>query len=194
MRYLFLIFLLFPALLFAGEETSSDVPGWAMVLTTGITALVAWAFSLWRDRMKADTEHHKLDSNLSLMQQKNYIIDRRLIPFLEGTTTHFLTLKLPVVLRDVSKDEFEWAPFFVDLRRYLRKRVLEKFAQENIDLIRLLGERELTDLIDRCFTRMITNLPGPIQALIPSGISANLARYASNFSVAQAENLLRKED
>lgn len=194
MRYLLALLLLtIPLSLMADEGIEQDIPGWAVLVTSAVTALVAWAFKLWRARMKVDTEQHQLDATKSLMEQRNFIIDQRIMPFLESTAIHYITIRLPVIIKQAADGKFDWSEHFNHAQKYLKQRVLEKFTSENVDVLKVIGEKELSNLIDRVLVRLISNLPISIQAMLPSSVTANLSKYASNFVVSQAERLLPNE-
>lgn len=193
MRYItpLVLLCLFPLAAFAGEEVAQEIPVWATTITAAIVAIIGWAFKLWRSRMKVDTEQHQLDATKSLMEQRNFIIDRRIIPFMESTATYWLTLRLPLILTEASRKDFDWTSHYYHLREYLKDRVVDKFTEENIDILKVLGEKELYNLIDRMLVKLLSKLPDSVTAFLPSSVVSELPRLASKFLVSQGANLLK---
>ena len=168
-----------------------DLSTWQTAVVTGLGILLAWAFSLWRSRQKAETEHEELDATKSLWEQRNFLIDRRVIPFAMSTAEHWLFTQLPAILKDASDgDGFAWRDHYGRMRSYVRGRVLQKFASENLDILTFLTDNELDDLIDRILTRLISKLPTQVSALLPEAVVTKLASYASSFLATRAHGYI----
>jgi len=150
-----------------------------------------WGFKLWRSKQKAQTQHEELDATKSLWEQRNFLIDNRIIPFAVGTAEHWLATQMPAILKDAADgDGFEWKRHFSSLRLYVRSRVVQKFASENLDVLTFLTEKELDSLIDRLLIKLIGNLPDYITAFLPSSVVEKLGDYASAFVADKANDLL----
>ncbi len=191
-----LLLLLIPCTLLAEEvaEVASE-PAWVSVLLTVIATLVAWAFKLLRSKWKVEEQHEALDATKSLWEQRNFLIDNRLVPFAVDTAEHWLLTQTPVIVRDAADGSgIDWGERWDDLKVYTTKRVLQKFKSENIDILDFLTERELGDLVNRLLMRLLGKLPDRITSVLPEGIASSLTRSLGNFLAAKGRDLLTTGD
>ena len=196
MRYcLAALCLTLPAAVSAAEaaEAAAEQPSWLPVLLSVITAVIGWVATMLRKKFKVDAEKAQLDASKSLMEQKNFIIDNRIIPFAVSTAEHWLALSLPKLIVDATDgDGFKWKEHWADLVTYLKARVVKKFLAENVDIIKLLGEDELDNLLDRLALKLIGKLPEKVQRFLPADVVDKLTDKASEFAVDKGRELLNR--
>jgi len=174
-------------------EVLTGIAATAMVIITMLVMLITkWL----RTKFKVDAENTQLDSTKSLMEQRNFLIDHRLIPFAISTAEHWLLTQLPTILRDLTDgDGFEWGTHWRHLRTYTRQRVLAKFLAENIDIVKVLGEKELDDILDRWLLKLVSKLPHTVQAYIPEGLLTKstdiLTKKLTEFVISHGNFLLK---
>jgi len=185
--------------LFAGEAAAEAVESttadegslWLKVLGTVITAVFAILSGFLAKRFNADVEQRKIDATKSLMEQKNFIIDNRIIPFAISTIEHWQITQLPKIVADLSDGgDFKWKDHFENLKSYVKKRIIKKFAKENIDILEELGEEELDNLIDRLIMKLITYLPPSVKQFLPKQIVDKLTDFGTAFAVEKGKELL----
>jgi len=126
-------------------------------------------------------------------QYENFIIDKRLIPFAIGTAEHWLVLTIPKLVMDAADgDGFKWKEHWSDLLGYTKERVLQKFLAENVDIIKMMGERELDALLDRLALNMLDKLPEKVSKFVPEATVLKLTDKVSEFAVEKGQELLTK--
>lgn len=180
----------------AGESpVLTGIAGTVMVIITTLVTLIAkWL----RSKYQSETQQHQIDSTKSLMEQRNFIIDQRLIPFAIDTAEHFLITQLPTIVKDATDGGgFDWKLHWSNLSTYTRKRVIAKFAAENLDIVRFMGEKELNDLLDRQLLKLISKLPDRIKAFIPSTlvhkVTDVLTSKLTDFLVERGHALIQRD-
>lgn len=204
MRSLTLFVLVFlPALASAqevGQEAVQSSNPWMPIITGIIAMVTSAALYFLRKKWKVDTEKQEIDKSKSLMEQRNFLIDNRLLPFALGTAEHWINTQLPLILSDLGDGgEFAWKDHWSDLHKYVKARVIQKFAKENIDIIDFMGEVELDQLLDRVGMSLIARLPPSLKAFLP-GVSSDdgpvpasidkLTDAASKFVLDKGKELL----
>lgn len=192
-RLLILLLLLLPMVVVAAAEDAAianDFTTWQGLVAFALTFIVGWVFKLLRTKWKVETEHEELDSTKSLWEQRNFLIDNRVIPFALNTAEHWLAVQLPAILRSGDSD---WSKHFANLRLYVRSRVVQKFASENLDVLAFLTERELNNLIDRLLVRLLAALPPSIVSFIGEPAVAKLKESVASFVADRAESILGLE-
>jgi hypothetical protein len=161
------------------------------IVTSALGVLLAWAFKLLREKWKIEAQHEALDATKSLWEQRNFLIDNRIIPFAFSNAEHWLLTQLPAIIKDATDgDGFAWDLHWKALRGYTRQRVIAKFAAENVDVIALLGEHELNNLLDRVLLRLVGKLPESVQRFLPASVVDNLTDAASSFITRKGRDLL----
>lgn len=152
---------------------------WPLLLTVVVPFLVRY---LNQKRIAAEAEAEKLtlDANKSLMEQKNILIDKRVIPFLWASAEHIAERDLPIVLADAldGDGKFDWKAHANRMKEELLDIVKDKFLTEGIDIVKVLGVKYLGQLIDRAIAKAIPWLPQSSQAavsLIAQGQGATIA-------------------
>ncbi len=191
--YLAALLLLLPSTLLAEEAVteSGGMPTWIYIVTTVVTLLLGWVGNLFRKKVAADVTVSEIDATTSLWEQRNLLIDQRIIPFAYSTAVHWITTHIAPILLDLTDGNgFRWADHYQDLKVYVRERVLQKFASENVDILKHLTGKELDDILDRLLTNLITKLPDNIEALIPEGIRQQMIKYAGDFLREKAGNYI----
>jgi len=175
------------------EESKEEggVPAWVTILGTILTVVITFLGGFLKKKWGAEETKAKIDTTKSLMEQKNFIIDNRLIPFAISTAEHWLLTQMMPIIKDATDGNgFQWKDHFDSLKKYVKTRVLKKFASENVELIEQLGERELDNLLDRILTKLITKLPDNVQAFLPDSVKNMLSDKASEFLVDKGKDLL----
>lgn len=179
-----------PALLLA-EEVAATVPAvpegspwwvqalWPILFATVIPFLVGFLRKK-KESAVAEAEKIQLDANKSLMEQKNLLIDKRVIPFLWATAEHIAERDLPKILADAMDGDgkFDWKGHSKSIGVELKDLAIDKFKAEGIDLVQVLGEKYLGSLIDRAIAKAIPWLPQaarPAAQNIAEGKGAQLA-------------------
>lgn len=163
-----------PALLLAEEAveavtTTPAIPDgapwwvqalWPILFATVIPFLVGYLRKKKQSAV-AEAEKIQLDANKSLMEQKNVLIDKRVIPFLWATAEHIAERDLPKILADgIDGDgKFDWKGHAKNIGIELKDLAIDKFKQEGIDIVQVLGEKYLGTLIDRAISKAIPWLP-----------------------------------
>jgi hypothetical protein len=170
---------------------AADLPAWVMILGTILTAVITFLAGFAKKKWGAEETKAKLDANKSLMEQKNFLIDNRLIPFAIATAEHWLLTQLMVLVKDAADGgEFHWKNHYNNLKAYVKDRVVKKFAAENLDIIEQLGEKELDNLIERHVIKLISKLPDSIAKFVPESVAKMLSEKASEFIVDKSKDLL----
>jgi hypothetical protein len=175
-----------------GTPVLTGIAGSVMLILTMLASLVSgWL----RQKFKAEITQSQLDASKSLMEQKNFVIDQRLIPFALSTAEHWLMTQLPFILKDATDgDGFHWGEHWGRLRTYVKERVLAKFLAENVDLVTMMGEKELDDLVDRLLMKLIAKLPDSVKALLPAEVvdvlTDKLTKKATAFVIEKGTSLL----
>ena len=190
-----LILLAVPAWSEEATETVATEPTSAVltVILSIVGMLVAWGFKLLRSKWKVEEQKVALDATKSLWEQKNFLIDNRIIPFAMSTAEHWLLTQLPAIIVDATDgDGFQWDKHWSGLRSYTKLRIIEKFSAENMDVLSLLSEKELDNLLDRILMKLIAKLPDSVQTFLPESVITKLTDYASAFAVAKGRELLGK--
>lgn len=178
-----------------GTPALTGIAGAAMVIITMLLTLVTgWL----RTKFKSDSELAQLDASKSLMEQKNFLIDKRLIPFAISTAEHWFMSQLPFILQDATDGNgFQWKDHWTRLQAYVKERILAKFLAENVDIVRFMGEKELDDLVDRLLLKLISKLPDSVKALIPTNaideMTDKLTKKATDFIIHKGTDLLTKK-
>lgn len=173
------------------SEAVAELPMWVTVLGSILSAVVLFLSGFLKKKWGAETEKAQLDANKSLMEQKNFLIDNRLIPFAIATAEHWLMTQLMTLIKDAADGgEFHWKEHYSNLKSYMKDQILKKFLAENTDIIEQLGEKELDNLIDRLATKLITKLPDSVQKFIPDSASKMLSEKASDYIVEKGKDLL----
>jgi hypothetical protein len=206
MRFAYTLAMLAIPMLVAAEEVvaetapavvdaapTPEVAGWVGMVQMALMVIIPLIFGGFLKK-KWDSEKTKtaIDTSKSLMEQKNMIIDQRLMPFLVDTAEHWLLTQLPAILKDAGDGGgFQWKDHLMGLKTYAKDQALKKFAHENIDLIELLGADALDNLIDRQIMRLIGKLPEKVQAFIPAGAVDMLTDKASEYAIEKGKGLLK---
>lgn len=188
-----------PALLLA-EEAPAVIPSSA---PEGAPEWVAWIWPILfavvipylvgflrekKDAANAEAEKIQLDASKSLMEQKNLLIDKRVIPYLWSTAQHIAERDLPKILADAMDGDgkFDWKGHAKSMGAELLESVKDKFAQEGIDIVKVLGEKYLGQLIDRAIKKAIPWLPDGIESTVANvaeGRGAQLAGLIINYGL-----------
>lgn len=195
MRFAFTIILLGAVFALGAEEAAADstsnTPSWLVGVTALLTAVIAWVAKMLHSKFKIDGEVAAIDKDRSLWEQKNLLIDQRIIPFMISTGEHWLITRAPALLLDAGNGGgFKWADHWTDLRGYVKARVIKKFASENIDIFDHLVETELDDLLDRTLTKLITLLPDSVTRFLPRSTRDAAVEYAKVFIAEKGKDLL----
>ncbi len=196
MRLISALFLLFaPMAVYAEEVTEAATvssPPWLPSIITGIITIIVLVGGAWaRKKLNVATEKIEIDKTKSLMEQRNFIIDNRLIPFALGTMEHWMQTQLPAIALDlVDGGEFKWRDHWSGMMKYTKTRVLQKFGQENEDLLDFLGENELDRLLDRIGMKLIAKLPPSVAVFVPPQVLDKLTDKASEFVTEKGKELL----
>lgn len=171
----------------SGESSNTLITILGTVITLVVTVLGGYLKSKW----SADTKKSKLDYDKSLMEQKNFLIDNRVIPFVASTVEHWLLTQLMPIVKDISDGgDFDWDKHFDNLKEYAKTRVVQKFSSENVDILEHLGENELNNIIDRIVVKAISNIPDNFRGMIPDSIKDKISDKASSFLLKKGKNLL----
>lgn len=195
MRYVYtLICMLIATGVYAQEvavEAAAQVPGWVYAVGAGIALLVGVVFGWYRKTFDVDTKKKEIEADKTLWEQRNFLIDNRLSPFAVDTAEHWLKVNITPILIDATDgDGFQWADHWNDLKTYVRKRVIDKFAAENVDIVERLSAKELDDLLDRVLLGLIAKLPESVQVFLPEAVVDKLTDFASEFAVKKGKELL----
>lgn len=170
-----------------GDSSNVLITVLGAVVTIVVTVLGGFLKKKW----SVDTEKAKLDSNKSLMEQRNFLIDNRVIPFAISTAEHWLLTQLMPIVRSATDDkEFDWGDHFDSLKDYVKDRVVKKFASENVDLIDQFGENELDNIIDRILVKLISNVPDSVKVFITDGVKDKLSDKASSYLLKEGKKML----
>lgn len=177
MRLLPLLLLLSPLALYAEDvapEVTSTATGWQGMILTLLATLVTAVLLPWIKNKavsaKAEADVHRFDASKSLLEQKNYLIDARLIPFLWATAAYLTEVRLPQWVDRIVRKDFEgiWS----DLLKELKDLAIKKFAGEGIDIVEAIGADALSNLVKRA---VMDKLP------IPNGIKDPAAFLVDKF-------------
>lgn len=161
------------------------------VILAAVGMLVAWVFKLLRSKWKVEEDRVIIDTTKSLWEQKNFLIDNRLIPFAMSTAEHWLLTQLPAIIKDATDGGgFQWGSHWNSMKSYTKVRIIEKFAAENVDILVMVGEKELDNIIDRLLMKLIAKLPDSVQLFLPAEIIDKLTDYASAFAFEKGKDLL----
>lgn len=162
-----------PAFLGAEEAVApivpADAPWWVQLVVPILTAVVVpFLVAYLRKKNQeaaAEAEKTQLDSTKSLLEQKNLLIDKRVIPFLWNSAEHLAATQLPVLLKDATDGDgkFDWKAHLNSIKDELLDLAKDKFAQEGIDLIQVLGAKYLGQLVDRAIAKAIPWLPNVME-------------------------------
>ena len=198
MRYVHTITLLLLSAAMFAEEVEKTVPDeggtWVLLLVTAIAGLITWIGNILRKKVNVEAASAELDANKTLWEQKNLLIDQRVIPFAISTGEHWLTTNVAPILIDATDGNgFKWGEHFDNLKAYVKDRVLKKFASENVDLLEHLADKELDDLLNRLLLKLITKLPDSIAAFLPAKVTDMLAGYATDFIREKGLELIAAE-
>lgn len=156
-----------------------------------VAVVVGWLSTFLKKKWGAETEKAKIDASKSMMEQKNFIIDNRLIPFAINTAEHWLLTQMMPIIKDATDgDGFQWKDHFNNLKTYLKDSVVKKFAAENVDIISEIGEKELDKLLDRIAVKLVAKLPDSITAFLPAPVVDMLTDKASEFIVDKGKDLI----
>lgn len=182
-----------PATAPSSAASSDATPNtWAMIITTIVTIVLGWVGNMLRKKWQIDSQREALDATKSLWEQRNFLIDNRIIPFALSTAEHWLLTQIGPIIKDATDgDGFQWATHWSSMKGYVKRRVIKKFAAENVDVIALLGADELDDLVDRLLFKLISKLPPNIQSFIPRNLIDKGTDWASALAVAKGKELLR---
>lgn len=172
-------------------EAASTLPTWATVLLAIITCVITAVGGMLRKKWKTDGEKTQIDTTKSLMEQKNFIIDQRLIPFAISTIEHWLLTQIPAIVKDAADGNgFQWKAHWSNLLSYTKDEVVQKFAEENIDIIKLFGEKYLDQLLNRLAMKAIAKLPEGVQNFLPRALIDSLTKQAAEFARDKGSELL----
>ena len=164
------------------------------IITSVLGLVLAWGFKLLREKWKIDGEKAALDATKSLWEQRNFLIDNRIIPFAISTAEHWMLTQLPAIIADATDGNgFAWSKHWDGLKAYTKQRVVAKFAAENVDVVTLLGEKELDYLLDRLLLKLVAQLPESVQKFLPPAFLDRLTDLASRFAVDKGRALLGLE-
>ncbi|NEN87925.1 MAG: hypothetical protein F6K48_02985 [Okeania sp. SIO3H1] len=177
----------------AAAPVAEATDPWVVLITSVLGIVLAWGGKLLREKWKISGKKVALDATKSLWEQRNFLIDNRIIPFALSTAEHWLATQIPVLVADaVDGGEFKWSSHWAGLRKYVKSRVIKKFAEENVDVVELLGVEELDDLLDRLLFKLIGELPEGVKKFIPEAIVDKTTDWATAFAVDKAKDLLAK--
>jgi len=172
-------------------QSVTELPVWAGILLSVITVVVTAIAGFLKKKFDVDNKKTAIDTSKSLMEQKNFIIDNRLIPFAISTGEHWLITQLPALVKDATDgDGFEWKTHWKNLLKYMKTEVVKKFADENVDIIKLFGEDYLDKLMNRLAMKLVKKLPESVGGFIPKAIVDMITRKVAEFTVEKAEELL----
>lgn len=168
--WLFVLFCI-PLTLTAAEAVADANPArgdWlemvAMVLGTLITLFVLPYLKNKSAQAAAEATTAKFDASKSLLEQKNYLIDGRLMPFLWNTAAYLTEVRLPQWMGRIANRQFEG--IWTDLVDELKDLAKTKFAAEGINIVEVIGDAALTSLIKRA---VLDKLPIPNGIKDPAG-------------------------
>lgn len=136
----------------------------ATILGTLITIFILPLLKNKAAEAQAKAQGARYDASQSLMAQKNYLIDARLIPFLLNTAAYLTEVRLPQWIDRIGRRDFDG--IWNDLVLELKDLAIKKFAVEGIDLVATIGPDALTSLIKRA---VIEKLPIPNGIKDPAG-------------------------
>lgn len=158
--------LLFLAVPCGAEDAIPVIPtaqGWQGMVTT-VLMMVLTAFLIpWlknkASAARAEATQIRFDASKSILEQKHYLIDARLKPFLWDTAAYLTEVRLPTWTTRILAREFDgiWG----DLVKELKDLAIKKFGAEGIDIVEAIGADTLAGLVKRA---VIDALP------IPNGI------------------------
>jgi len=195
MNIIYSIILVFlPFALISAEATNeaSGEPLWLTILGTVLTVVVTVLGGFLKKKWGAEENQAKIDATASLMEQKNFIIDHRVIPFAIDTAEHWVLTQIIPIVRDLSDgDGFDWGDHFDNLKKYVKNRVVKKFASENLDIIEMLGEGELDDILDRIITKIVSKLPDNIERFVPDRLVEIVSEKSSKWIMDKGKDLIR---
>lgn len=184
----------------------SDAPQWLHFVWLAFGVIILpYILSFLRSKKQeadAEAEKFKFDANMSLLEQKNYLIDKRIIPYLWSMASYLAEKQLPTLLLAITtqkegEKKFDWSKYAQDLKTELLEDVKEKFAAESIDIVKILGEKYLGELIDRAIARAIPWLPQstqPIFESISKDRGGQLATLIMNRGLEAAKTRWLKEE
>jgi hypothetical protein len=106
--------------------------------------------------VQARATEAKFDASKSLLEQKSYLINERLMPFLWNTAAYLTEVRLPQWIDRIARRDLDgiWKDLVVELKDL----AIKKFASEGLDIIAAIGEEALTGLIKRA---ILEKLPIP---------------------------------
>lgn len=172
LMFIALLVVALPLTLVAAEGADAAVPAaapegapWWVNLLYPI--LMAVALPWLRAYLKKKAEHEAaeaegatLSANATLQEQRNFFIDKRLIPFLWNEAEHAVDTRLPEILKDATDGGgFDWKLHLRNLKADLFAAATEKFEAEGMDLLAMVGRPTLDRLIDRAFAKATPWLP-----------------------------------
>jgi len=141
------------------EEGS--LPGWAQALIGLISiAISTFLTAFLKNKAKeanANAKKAEFDASKSLLEQKNFLINNRLMPFLWNTAAYLTEERIPIYL-DRLQGGASWDSIKDDLVGELKNLAIKKFAAEGIDIVEAIGEDALVGLINRA---LVEKLPIP---------------------------------
>lgn len=175
----------------AESKPASGLSTFGMILSGILTFIVAIVAGFMKKKFSAEADKAKIDTTKSLMEQKNFIIDQRLIPFAISTGEHWLLTQLPAIIADATDGNgFQWKNHYEALKAYMKDRVVKKFAAENLDIIEQIGAEELDNLLDRLIMKLISKLPDSVKAFLPESVIDMLTDQVSKFAVEKGKELI----
>jgi hypothetical protein len=156
-----------------------------------VSMLLMWGFKLLREKWKIQNQHEALDATKSLWEQRNFLIDNRIIPFAASTIEHWMITQMPGIIADATDGNgFKWENHWNNMKGYTRGRIIKKFASENIDLLQVLGTQELDNIIERLLARLIAQLPASVTRLLPDEVVQHASKLATEFLVRKGQEII----
>ena len=189
----FLLFLLTPTLMVAQEAAAAAAPGeemsgLQMTIVTIVTGILAWVFKLVRTKLKVNAEQNKLDANKSLLEQKEVLL-RRIGDTTIRVAETWVEDNIPALVKDATDGGgFEWKTHFRQGYNTIKQEVKQVFADEGIDILKVVGERRLAGMIKSALTKAITYLPQKFQGFLPETLLNKLSEKISEFVTAKTSD------
>jgi len=198
-KYLLAMFLLIllPVIAFAEEvaESTGAAPEEGLQLTPlqqGIVAVVTmvlmWGFKLLRSKLKVGEEQNKLDANKSLLEQKEILL-RRIGATATRVAETWVEDHIPALVKDATDGNgFDWKAHFRQGFNHVKQEVRQVFADEGIDILKVIGERRLAGMIKAALSKSITWLPEKVKGFIPKDLLGPLSEKISSFVTARTSD------
>ena len=175
-------------------ETSGDSTLTTMLIGAAITLVIAaigWLAAKFGLRQTPPETVSPIDMTTS--EGRRRFLDERLVPVIISNGKQWLITQIPVLITDAMDGDgvFHWRDHLNGLRAYVRKRAVDKFKAESINLVDYLGtSKELDDLIDRKLMELIGKLPDTLQPYLPAERIDWLTDQLRKFLVEEGRELL----